>query len=256
MRLGEQLETMAYDIAFWLSAFTNPDYPIEDLGDVCHGVCAKLRTAAIITLLSRADAQGFGHNLVRSGRCRVSFLERAHGCSKAPYHAAASRVGPFFDAVAAGDFTLARRIVALSPTEWHAGQEYEDDWCRAQLAHASIAPVCDVALAQGLLERWERVLGGRDDAWLPLMRALALRDGAGFDAAFEGLLDQREREIAAEKARARIDEPVSAAAREVYVEGLAVLRIATQLGLPTQGEYRFCPSLARQAPGAPLAPEW
>lgn len=43
---------MAQDLAFWSSAFTNPDHPIEDLGDVCQGVCAKLRTAAIIALLN------------------------------------------------------------------------------------------------------------------------------------------------------------------------------------------------------------
>ncbi len=61
MRLGEQLETMAYDVAFWLSAFTNPDYPIEALGDVCHGVCTKLRTAAIITLLSRRACSNAGN---------------------------------------------------------------------------------------------------------------------------------------------------------------------------------------------------
>lgn len=256
MRLGDQFEAMAYDIAFWLSAFTNPDYPLEDLGEVCVNVCAKLRAAAIVSLLARSDAVAYAHNLVRSGRCRASYLQRIRASGRAQYHGASGRVSPFYDAVAAGDFSLARQIAALSPREWQQGQEYEDDWCQAQIAHSILQPLVDSTHVQGLLLRWERVLDGEDEPRLPVLRALAQRDAGAFDGAFEGLLTHREEAIAAERARARIEEPVMLASREVFVDGLAFLRMATQLGLPTQHEYRGCPSMARQTLQTALPPEW
>ena len=35
MRLSEYTEAVAYDTAFWLTAFTNPDYPVAQLGQAC-----------------------------------------------------------------------------------------------------------------------------------------------------------------------------------------------------------------------------
>ena len=45
------------------------------------------------------------------------------------------------------------------------------------------------------------------------------------------------------------------AERQVYVEGLAMLRIADRLGLKTQGEYLYCPSLARVSMQKPFPGE-
>ena len=198
----------------------------------------------------------FTHNLVRSGRARLSYLQRVQATGAPDHHDASARIGPFFDAVAAADFGLARQIAAASPRDWRQGHEYEDDWCHAQIAHAVLAPVSDVGRIQSLFQRWEQVLDGRPDARLPVLRALAQRDGDGFDAAFEGLLQQRETQIAADRARARIEEPDMMAARQLYIDGLGLLRMATQLGLKTQAEYRGCPSLARQVTRDPLPPEW
>lgn len=256
MKLGEYLEIAAYDIAFWLTAFANPDYPVEQLGGVCEDVCAKLRTAAVIALVAKGDHRLFTHNLVRSGRCRLSYLQRVRLSGRPDYHDASSRTGGYLDTVAAADFALAREIVAHSPRDWRADAEYEDDWCHAQVAHAVIAPVADATRVSQLLERWEQVLDGQPDARLPVLRSLALRNAAGFEQAFAGLLDAREQRIAAERARARIEEFDVIAERQVDVEALALLRMATQLGFPTQGEYRGCPSLARAVTREPLPPEW
>ncbi|NRF66445.1 immunity 49 family protein [Aquincola sp. S2] len=256
MKLADYLEIVAYDIGFWLTAFQNPSYPTADLGEACIDVCAKLRAAAIIALLSRTSYDTFAHNLIRSGRCRVSYLQRVRQTGQPDHHQASARIDAFLDAVAAGDFALARDIASLSPRDWRPGHEYEDDWCHAQIAHALLAPLQDVGRIQSLFQRWEQVLDGQPEARVPVLRALADRDAAAFDAAFEALLDQRTAQIDAERARARIEEPALIAGRQIFVEGLAMLRIAVQLGLPTQREYRYCPSVARQGTAPPLAPEW
>lgn len=256
MTLSEDAEVLAYEIGFWLTAFTNPAYPVDELGRVCLDVGAKLRTLAIVALVSKADHDTFSHNLVRSGRARVSYLQRVQGSGQPDHHDASGRIDAFHDAVAAADFALARQIVALSPRQWREGHEYEDDWCHAQVAHAILAPVADVARMRMLFERWEQVLDGQTDARLPALRALVLRDAAAFDVAFEGLLDQHGQAIEAERARARIEEPGMIAARQIFIEGLALLRMASQLGLQTQTEYRWCPSLARQVCRVLLPSEW
>jgi len=256
VKLTEYLEVLAYDIAFWMSAYLNPSYSLDDLGDVTANVTGKLRAAAIIALLAKGNSDSYFHNLIRSGRCRLQYLQRLQAAGRAAdHHQASARCGPFLDAVAAADFGLARQIAALSPTAWLQGHEYEDDYCYAQLLHAVIAAQRDQGAVEKMVQRFETALAGRQDARLPCVQALLQRDQAAFDSAFEALLGQRTKEIEAEKARHKIEEPPLIAQRQVYVEGLALLRIADRLGIVTQSEYLYCPSLARVPMQAPFPGE-
>jgi len=245
MKLAEYLDTMAYDAAFWMTAFANPDYPIDQLGEVTIQVAAKCRAAAIMVLLANGDSDTYYHNLIRSARCRLAYLQRLNSEGRtSDHHQASGRVGPFLDAVAAADFATARQIVALSRSDWLPGHEYEDDFCYAQIVHGLITVPTNVTRLETLLERFERVLDGQADARLDVTRVLAHRDREAFEPAFEALLAQRTRQIEAEKARRRIEEPGMIAERQVYVEGLALLQIATRLNFTVQVEYQYCPSLA------------
>jgi hypothetical protein len=244
MQLTAYLDSLSYEIAFWLAAFQEQDYPVDKLGDISVEVTAKLRVAAIIALLSD-DSDTYFHNLIRSARCRIAYLQRlrSEGITD-DHHQASGRVGPVLDAIAAADFGSARQIVALSLREWLRGHEYEDDFCYAQIIHGLILVPTDVSRLDELFERFERVLDGRADARLDVARALAHRDLAAFEPAFEALLAQRTSQIEAEKARNRIEEPGMMTERRVYVEGLALLQIATRLKFSVQPEYAYCPSLA------------
>ncbi|OLB14576.1 MAG: hypothetical protein AUH10_03715 [Gammaproteobacteria bacterium 13_2_20CM_66_19] len=246
MKLTEYLELLAYDIGFWMSAFQSADYPLEQLGDVTDSVTAKLRAAAIIALLAKGDSDTYYHNLIRSGRCRLTYLQRCRGAGHTTdHHQASSRLGGFADAVAAADFATARQIVGLSPGTWLQGQEYEDDFCHAQILYGLIAAQPDPAHMQALFDRFATALDGRPDARLEVGKAIFGRSQADFDAAIEALLAQRTAFIEADKARHKIEEPVMIAERQVYVEGLAFLRIAERLGTTLQAEYLYLPSLAR-----------
>lgn len=256
MKLTEYLDIIAYDIGFWMAAFQNPDYPLDQLGDVSIDVTGKLRTAAIIALVGKGDSDAYHHNLIRSAGCRIAYLGRLReaGVSDA-HHQASGRVGPLLDAIAAADFTRARQIVALSPRNWLQGHEYEDDFCYAQLLHLLLSVPLDTDRLQQLFLRYEGVLDGQEDPRLDVMKALVERDQAGFDAAFEALLVSRTAAIEADKARKRIEEPTMIAERQVYVEGLALLQIATRLKIATESEYIYCPSSARVPMQAPFPGE-
>jgi hypothetical protein len=255
MNLKEYLEILAYDAAFWLTAFQDPDYSLDQLGEVCVDTCAKLRAAAIIVLLTRAETDGFIYNLMRSARCRAGYLQRLRNAGVSGHHQASGRVAPLLDAIAANDFTVARQIAALSPTTWMQGHEYEDDFCYAQVLHQLVATPLDAAALSALFVRWRAALGGDPDPRLDVAGSLTASDQAGFDSAFGDLLDARAEKIAADKARSQMEDALVISEREVYVEGLAILRLAERFGLRTEWEYRFCPSVARDALTTPFPGE-
>jgi hypothetical protein len=96
-----------------------------------------------------------------------------------------------------------------------------------------------------LLTRFETYLAGEESARLTVCRALAISDQEAFDAAFEARLRERRASIAADKERGRLEEPEIVTEQYVFVEALALLRIAELRGLSTQEEYPYCPSVAR-----------
>jgi len=249
-------QPLAYEIAFWMSGLTDPEYPVEELGTLSLELSSKFRALAIMSLLVKADSDLFYHNLIRSGIARETYLQRlkSEGIDQ-DHHLASGRYEPLIDAIAADDMALALRIVDLSPTEWRKGHEYEDDYCYAQILHRlaqEMPPEHEILL---LLEQFESYLEGEPSARLDVCKALVERDQDAFDETFDALLDEQEAKIAADKAQGQMEDPVVIAQRQVFIEGLAILRLAEGRGLTTQLDYRYCPSLARVPMRAPFPGE-
>ncbi|KFA87980.1 Imm49 family immunity protein, partial [Archangium violaceum] len=166
----------------------------------------------------------------------------------------ASVTGPFFDAIAAGQWKLARQIAALSPTTWWKGHEYEDDFAYAFFLHTFIRQdPADAPALQGALAQYEQVLGGQSDPRLDLCKALYSKDQAAFLGAFPTLLGEYERKMQKLQSTRDYDytyEPN----RHVMIEGLALLKLAESVGFETEAEYPLCPSVARRTDYAPFKP--
>lgn len=257
MQLAEEVDALAYDTAFWLVGYEEPGaYELEELGSIGVDLSRKLRALAIITLLTSGDSDKFCHNLIRSGRVREHFLTRMRQApGQVDHHLASGRVEPLLDAVAAGDMELAYRIAWISPRAWEPQREYEEDFCYAQILHRLIHGVQSPAVYQPFLDQFNAALKGRLDARLPVVSALVQRSQADFDAAFDDLIDARRKAILAAIRRAQIEDPPVLAERQVFIEGLALLRLAERQGLQTQPDYLYCPSLARRPMSTPVPAE-
>ncbi len=245
MELGESGVAIAYETAFLLQAFENPDCSVDQLGTITIDACENLRVLGILSLLVNADTDGFYHNLMRSGRYRVKYLERSAEELEDPYHSCSGRVSPLLDVVAAGDWLIAKNLIELSTDVWQHGKEYEDDYCFAQIIHGF--SIGSGALVKEKLGQYEQYLDGRHDARFSVCEALGSKDQGAFDSAFVDYLEEHSSWIESRKEGPQTEEPKMLALREVYVDGLAILRLAERLGLRTENEYLFCPGLARRA---------
>jgi hypothetical protein len=238
------VESHSYETAFWMAGVYSPDYPARLLGGLAADVSDKIRTMAIFRLLTDGKTNSFYHNLIRSALVRQHYLRRCLAENLLDDHFRASgRYLPLFDAIAAAEFSLARNITELSPVEFMQGHEYEDDYCYAQIVQGLVTGRND--RAENLLTRFERYMETGSSGRLMVVKALLGQDQSNFDSAFEQLISDRELEIAADIERGQIESPQVKAFRRIFVEGLAVLRLAERTGLKTEDEYRFCPSIAR-----------
>lgn len=247
MNLEDYLEPVGYEVAYGMAIVHDPE---SELADVCRTVvdlCLKLRTLAIITLLSRGDSDLFQHNLIRSGLARATYLSRLHEAGiTGDHHQCSGRFAAVIDAIAGGGINVARDIASLSPRDWMREDEYEDDFCYAQILHSLVSGNSDDGRLDLLFERFNASLEGAEDPRLLVTKAIAGQQQEAFEEAFAVLIQRRQREIESNKKRHQMEEIPVVAERQIYVEGLAILRLARAAGIETDDEYMFCPSLAMQ----------
>lgn len=253
MNLEEHAESLAWELAFWMGGIEDPDYPVDQLGDLSLELSSNFRALAIIALLVKGDNDLFCHNLIRSGLARKTYLNRlrSEGVMK-DHHLCSGRYEPLLDAIAAGDSTLARRIADLSPKKWKKDHEYKDDYFYAQILHRLVrkaVPGKEIAL---LIEQFEGYLEGDPNARIDICKALSNKDQEAFEEFFVELINDREAKITKDIERGQSETPQVVAERHVFIEGLAVLRLAERQGIETQLEYRYCPSLARMPMSIPF----
>jgi hypothetical protein len=197
------------------------------------------RVAGVCRLLAHADGEGFRRGLRSAGDARLELL-RIRARSKRPFnsHTGAGRYLPLCCAIAAGADATALEICQLSADAPVPREEIEED---------ALYGVALSALAQG----WPLVgpltalqaLVGDDDPRCGLLRVLAEKRSADFDAALEAL---RAAWVEWLESIPRMNRGETFQAdRGVFIEGLALLRLAARLGMPVGREYRDMPSLAR-----------
>ncbi|MCY1083623.1 Imm49 family immunity protein [Archangium lansingense] len=202
--------------------------------------CENYRIRGIGQFLLYGDAEGLHECLYKSGRAYLSLMGKL-----SESQLVTSRMAPFFDALAALDLDGAAEIARRSRRTWHQGMEYKEDFLYAHFLMGRFFLGETEARLQVLLEEYEQVLQGSEDVRLPLCHAFLKQDA-------EGVAQGLEQYLAAEKARQdrllereKISQERWATVAQVSVEGLGLLTLAAQAGLPLQREFPCVPSLAR-----------
>ena len=234
---------------------------VVSMGKLCNDISSHYRAIGLCGLLLHADTDLYFHALIQSALTRKYYLDRCIAENHLSDPARKSSfVAPFLDAVAANQFTLASQIADLSTDAWLEGYEYEDDFAYAAFLHEFILfNATSRDKLQGILDRFERALEGNADPRFELCKALLSANEIQFEEAYYDLLnehDNRMSEIADPKLDSSLaKEYTFEPNRWIFVEGLAMLRIADKLELHTEREYKYCPSIARMSDYAPFVPQ-
>ena len=133
----------------------------------------------------------------------------------------------------------------LVPDQWAPDREYEDDYCYAEILHQLLHEELSQTSIEKLFKRYDDWLDGEVHTRLDVCRAIADKNQTAFEEAFTLIISERELQIENNKARGQLEDPQVLSQRQIYIEGLALLRLAELKGLETQSEYQYCPSIAR-----------
>jgi len=242
----KDLNIIKENCSFFIEQFESvrsPDTLDPTYGELLAQISSQHRRLAIAILLSDAKLDTFREHLRLSGALRVKLLEMARADpGQVAQWARQGLIGPFLDAWTAGADDVASRIAALSGLPYQPDYEYREDYQYARWWY-------NVASAQWQLgedarERMRELAEVTDDDGDPRVRvcsALAEGDAGAFDQA---MIDLCRQHIDWFKERSA-DPAENDTEGQVFVEGLALVRLAQRVGLPTSPEYPRVPGLAR-----------
>ncbi|WP_164001870.1 immunity 49 family protein [Pyxidicoccus caerfyrddinensis] len=224
----------------------------EYQADHVSNVCVAYWVLGICALLQKADVEAFAGLLCKAGQARLHLLALAETLPLPPERLPGSDNIGFSDALAVGDLVTARSIARLSTRRHLEGVEYEEDFLFSQFLRQLLGyPRAPDALHR-VLARWEEVLEGGADPRREACQSLLEKDADGFRAAFEALLRERKREFSEYGRRLDFDAEVGATTGKIYMDGLALLRVAELEALPPLPALEQVPPLARVPLGTPL----
>jgi hypothetical protein len=217
----------------------------QERARLLHQISSHERMLAIALLLAEADTEGYFRHLAMSGQAHKQLLMEMTKVGQPTRFAASGNFHPFCDALAAGQAPLAREIANLSPGQWMSGEEYEEDFVYGRFLHFLLLDEFRASARQEVLLDRMAKLDEEPDPRQRLCRALFEKDPESFEAALVDAIRAHEQHCAELEARRFSPSAQGQTERYVFIEGLALLRMAEGMGLRTSSEYRLMPSLAR-----------
>jgi len=216
-------------------------------------VCQLYRRRGCGLLLANSDTEGFFQELHLAADTFLQLLERAQrrpGLD--PYYLSRGHAEPLLDALAIGSVELVQRMDALLETRWQEGLEYPEDFEFFRLLPRLVSPATAQAELLEGVERMEQVLERAAYPRFEVLEALVHADARAFE---EGLLAALDAWQAAwEQARkSGTGNPLGLVTdAHVFVEGIALVRVARARGIRTRSQYPFIPPLTLSAPPSNL----
>ena len=242
----EEETFLAFEAAMESASSLMMDEELDQAGPLYQEFVENMRAHAILYLLIDAKPEKFFQDLIVSAFAWRHYLRYCAVSKYRDYCGALSRFDPFFDALAGDHVALALELIELGPIDWMQGDEYEEDFCWVRFlgVFAARGNAAGTDLDQ-LLTRAEKALQGIPSGRLEVCRALRAEDSDAFAVAFDGLVIEWVKSCEATELRAE-EEPVVAAGTQVFVEGLAVLRLAKRVGISVDQSFPGCPPLAQR----------
>jgi len=251
MASAEKLRVIQEHEQFRLSGCLNEISRGRLSGRLHFDVSFHYRVLAMCKILLEADPRAFSILLAKSGQARISYLERRTGDREPDdLFLCVSEDLAFENCLAGGELRGARTIARLSPDRRYPDVEYEDDFLYYYFLRMFFLHSQGEAreLPADVLDRLERVLDGEKTDRVRIGRALCEADPGAFSAALEKLAAERALKIGKLRKTFGASKELLATDGAIFIEGLALLRLAETAGMRIEGEFRYMPALARVPP--------
>jgi hypothetical protein len=214
--------------------------PGEALGEAYLEICLFYRRLGICVLLTRLNVGGFANELAKAGKAYEHFV--SHSSDADAEYVCTSRATPYFDMLAAGDIATARRIEAIAPRTWEREHEFEDEFLYMRFLMDLVSSNSSPIDRDPMIERMQK-LPDLSPGKLAICEALHAAEDQAFEEAMELMLEERAEDVA--EARS-LPIPSEAYFLEteafIFVEGIAIVRLARLIGIRTHHEYPGIPS--------------
>lgn len=204
-------------------------------------VCQQYRIRGICSLFIKAETVKFVKDLHKSGQTFLNYLQHSGEEDKIT-----SKAAPFFDSIASGDLACAREIARNSRVTWHENEEFEDDFLYILFLMKHFFLQGTQSECEAILQRFEEILEGEPDAHLDICKAFTSSDAKEFHIAFDDLIEKHESRFKKLVDSEMILPEEFATEGKLFVEGLALLRLAETKGFALEDDYLFMPSTARE----------
>ena len=246
LELSITLDNLTEEIADGMQALREEG---PDSGRVLE-VCSRFRQLGCGLLLADLDTDGFQHSLYRSAHLYLWLLEQRDTHSELDaYYLCKSQAQPLLDALALGQLELARRIGRKMMPSWAPRMEPEEDFHYFDLL---AGPLLEQHQDEGMLARFEHSLQGDASARFDAVGALVRRDEEGFWQALSSLTREWEEGIEEDCNSGSVEPSFEQTEAHVFIEGLALVRLAESRGISRRERLPFIPSEAFQPVSEPF----
>ena len=237
MNIDERRNDLLDDIKENISVIAS-NISVSEIEEVFEALCFQFESLGIYGLLTKYDLDDFYRNLILSGFCRRSYLERckAKGVSESLYHAI-SRTQSVFSCIVADQVNLAKELISMSSNVWLKDGEYEDDFLYYQFIYKLLISPKNKNELTSILESFEKVLDGDFSSRYSVCKSLLDRNNEAFNEAFTDLIIERENYI---DNKVFHNDPMFLAHDFVFIEGLGLLLLARSLGMVVEKDYKYC----------------
>ncbi|MCP3143932.1 immunity 49 family protein [Pyxidicoccus xibeiensis] len=193
-------------------------------------------------LLSELDEEGFRDGLEQAATLYRDLLKRRSACSEFDqYYLARSKGEPLFDALAVGAWDLARDIAARMTSTWMQRMEAEEDFHYFGVLSAMLLQRPDL---DSELAAFERCLQGGQSYRFDAVKGLTLADAEAFEAGLQGMIEEQAAWVERQQRSGLFDPYLHKTSAFVFIEGVALVRLARNRALKTEERYRLIPAPA------------
>jgi len=220
----------------------------EQNGFSYYSVSKEYRKIACLRLLSKANKKEFASSLAKSAQAWIYFMGLIkQGRNFEDEFNCGIRYISLFDALSCGIIKYAVAIAKSYPNKHTSDYEYEDDFLFYQFISQLTLLSQDEKHKdlKEILARWKEVLQGDPCCFYNICEALQHNDKDAFSNALIEIIQERNEKFENWKISPSYIEEVVASSQHIYVNGLALLRLAELLNIDISEEFESLPNISR-----------